>query len=144
MGWGGCFARAANAESHERDHSPATIKAKSAIGCGRGSNHDRRRKRRYRKNHRKQKENGETPSEKRDRQKGKVGKKAAVKTTGRRPYPRTSLEQAVRIPLAIRNGGNPWPPAEVAAAVGMSGPRDRQSDLDEHKNSTRIAARSYS
>jgi hypothetical protein len=141
MGWGGCFARAANAESHERDHSPATIKAKSAIGCGRGSNHDRRRKRRYRKNHRKQKENGETPSEKRNRQKGKVGKKAAVKTTRRRPYPRTSLEQAVRIPLAIKETVGIRGRLQRSRRL-MSGPRDRQSDLDEHKNSTRIAARS--
>jgi hypothetical protein len=55
--------------------------------------------------------------------KTKTGKKTgATKATARRPYPRASLEQAVRIPLAIKNnnGGNPWPPQEVAAAVGMS------------------------
>jgi hypothetical protein len=55
--------------------------------------------------------------------KAKPGKKAAAtKTTARRPYPRASLEQAVRIPLAIKNnnGGNPWPPQEIAVAVGMS------------------------
>jgi hypothetical protein len=57
------------------------------------------------------------------RAKNKKSKKPVVaKTTPRRPYPRASLEQAVRIPLAIKNnnGGNPWPPGEVAAAVGMS------------------------
>lgn len=39
-----------------------------------------------------------------------------------RPYPRVTLEQALRIPLALKdkNGGNPWPPADVAAAVGLS------------------------
>ena len=36
-----------------------------------------------------------------------------------RPYPRTTLEEAIKIPLAIRhkNGGNPWDPASVAVAV---------------------------
>lgn len=39
-----------------------------------------------------------------------------------RPYPRETLEEALKIPLAIRekNGGNPWPPAEVAAALERS------------------------
>src|SRR4028119_458845 len=39
-----------------------------------------------------------------------------------RPYPRVTLEQALRIPLALKekNGGNPWPPSDVAAAVGLS------------------------
>ncbi|MEO8905144.1 MAG: hypothetical protein ABI627_26790 [Polyangiaceae bacterium] len=53
-------------------------------------------------------------------------KKRSKKTTARaarveRPYPRETLEEAVKIPLAIRqkNGGNAWPPAEVANAVGM-------------------------
>lgn len=37
-----------------------------------------------------------------------------------RPYPRATLEEAVKIPLAIRhkNGGNPWDPASIATAVG--------------------------
>jgi len=37
-----------------------------------------------------------------------------------RSYPRVSLEEAIKIPLALKdkNGGNPWPPAEVAAAIG--------------------------
>jgi hypothetical protein len=36
-----------------------------------------------------------------------------------RPYPRTTLEEAIKIPLAIRhkNGGNPWDPGSVAVAV---------------------------
>lgn len=40
----------------------------------------------------------------------------------RRPYPRVSLEDALRIPFALKdkNGGNPWPPADVAAAVNLS------------------------
>jgi hypothetical protein len=55
--------------------------------------------------------------------KTKTGKTTGgTKATARRPYPRASLEQAVRIPLAIKNnnGGNPWPPQEIAAAVGLS------------------------
>src|SRR5262249_49111717 len=57
--------------------------------------------------------------------KAKGAKKAAVwkvKQIARRPYPRVTLEQAIKIPQAIKdnNGGNPWPPADVAAAVGLS------------------------
>lgn len=39
------------------------------------------------------------------------------------PYPRKTLEDALRIPTAIRthNGGNPWVPSEVAKALGVSG-----------------------
>jgi hypothetical protein len=39
-------------------------------------------------------------------------------------FPRRTLEQALRVPSAIRdhNGGNPWPPSEVAAAIGV-GPK---------------------
>ena len=39
-----------------------------------------------------------------------------------RPYPRVPLEEALKIPLTIKdkNGGNPWPPAEVANAIGLS------------------------
>jgi hypothetical protein len=38
-----------------------------------------------------------------------------------RPYPRRTLEDALRIPTAIKdkNGGQPWAPDQVAAAVGM-------------------------
>jgi len=39
-----------------------------------------------------------------------------------RPYPRVSLEEALRIVLAIKekNGGNPWPPEDVAKALETS------------------------
>src|SRR5437870_1652238 len=44
------------------------------------------------------------------------------KAVQRRPYPRVSLEDALRIPFALKdkNGGNAWPPADVAAAVNLS------------------------
>jgi nucleoside 2-deoxyribosyltransferase len=37
-----------------------------------------------------------------------------------RPFPRVVLQEAIKVPLAIRhkNGGNPWPPDQVAEAVG--------------------------
>jgi hypothetical protein len=36
-------------------------------------------------------------------------------------FPRRTLEQALRVPTALRemNGGNPWPPSQVAAALGV-------------------------
>lgn len=50
------------------------------------------------------------------------GAKEAKKTAAKRPYPRVTLEEALRIPFALKdkNGGNPWPPADVAAAVKLS------------------------
>ena len=38
-----------------------------------------------------------------------------------RPFPARSLEESLQIPTAIKekNGGNPWPPTEVAKALGM-------------------------
>jgi hypothetical protein len=41
---------------------------------------------------------------------------------GQRPFPRETLEDALRVPYALKekNGGNPWPPADVASAVGLS------------------------
>ncbi len=47
---------------------------------------------------------------------------AEQKTNARRPYPRAKLEEALRIPTILKdkNGGNPWPPSDVAAAVGLS------------------------
>lgn len=40
-----------------------------------------------------------------------------------RNYPRRTLEQALRIPTAIKekNGGNPWSPAQIAKAIGLGG-----------------------
>jgi hypothetical protein len=39
-----------------------------------------------------------------------------------RPYPRVALEKAVAVAKAIKekNGGNPWPAEQVAAALGVS------------------------
>lgn len=39
------------------------------------------------------------------------------------PYPRKTLEEALRVPTAIRkdNGGNSWAPSEVAKALGVGG-----------------------
>ncbi|HEX8511320.1 MAG TPA: hypothetical protein VF635_17715 [Propionibacteriaceae bacterium] len=38
-----------------------------------------------------------------------------------RPYPRKTLEDALKVPVAIKTGnnGNPWPPDQVAKALGM-------------------------
>ncbi|HET7589933.1 MAG TPA: hypothetical protein VFK14_07080 [Solirubrobacterales bacterium] len=38
-----------------------------------------------------------------------------------RPYPRRTLEQALRVPRAIRdhNGGKPWPATEIAKALSL-------------------------
>lgn len=38
-----------------------------------------------------------------------------------RPYPRRTLEQALRVPRALKdfNGGEPWPPEQVAKALGV-------------------------
>jgi hypothetical protein len=38
-----------------------------------------------------------------------------------RPYPRRTLEQALRVPLTIKenNGGNAWASGEVATSIGM-------------------------
>src|SRR5437870_12338196 len=46
----------------------------------------------------------------------KPGKKARV----RWPFPRTTLEEALKIPYAIKNhnGGNPWEPEEIRKAIG--------------------------
>lgn len=57
-------------------------------------------------------------------QQSPAGAAAPKKPRVQRDFPRYSLEEAVRIPQAIKekNNGNPWPPAEVANAVG-SGPR---------------------
>jgi nucleoside 2-deoxyribosyltransferase len=53
---------------------------------------------------------------------GKSKRPPAKSGGARRPYPRVTLEEALRVPLALKdkNGGNPWPPADVAAAVGLS------------------------
>jgi len=60
-----------------------------------------------------------TAAKRKTKRRGAVTKSAPP---ARRPYPRVTLEQALRIPFALKekNGGNPWPPAEVAAAVALS------------------------
>lgn len=56
--------------------------------------------------------------------KAKAAKKASRNTTKkprvRWPFPRATLEQALSIPLSIKekNGGNPWEPEEVRKAIG--------------------------
>lgn len=55
----------------------------------------------------------------------KAAKKAAKKRAPRkspRPFPSVSLEEALKIPQLIKanNGGKPWPPAEVAKALGST------------------------
>jgi hypothetical protein len=56
----------------------------------------------------------------------KKPKKAAPK----RSYPRATLETCVRVAQIIKekNGGNPWPPSEVAKALGLS-PKSSNLDL---------------
>jgi hypothetical protein len=54
------------------------------------------------------------------------GAKAAVKVPkpkGKWPFPRATLEQALKVPYALKehNGGNPWETDEVRKAVGTGG-----------------------
>lgn len=43
--------------------------------------------------------------------------------SSRRPFPRRTLDQALRIPRALRekNGGKPWPSSEIAKALDIGG-----------------------
>jgi hypothetical protein len=52
----------------------------------------------------------------------KGGKKKRAAESGTRPYPSRTLADALKIPYAIKekNGGNAWPPEDVARAVGIS------------------------
>src|SRR5436305_779483 len=59
---------------------------------------------------------------------GKAAKKAGgAGGFGPRPFPAETLEEAIRIPKLIRelNGGNPWPPSEVATALGLTARSNR-------------------
>lgn len=49
--------------------------------------------------------------------------------TVKRSYPRAPLETCIRLALTLKekNGGNPWPPTEVAKALGLS---EKSSNLD--------------
>jgi hypothetical protein len=46
---------------------------------------------------------------------------------GPRPFPAETLQESKRIPQLIRelNGGNPWPPAQVASALGIASKSNR-------------------
>jgi hypothetical protein len=48
---------------------------------------------------------------------GEADKKSRVKW----PFPRTTLEQALQVPYALKthNGGNPWEPEELRRAIGV-------------------------
>jgi hypothetical protein len=60
--------------------------------------------------------------------KGKQTRKPSAKnkkpSKQQRPYPHVSFEKALQVAAKIKqfNGGNPWPPAEVAKAINM-GPK---------------------
>ncbi|MEW8375395.1 MAG: hypothetical protein AB2593_05620 [Candidatus Thiodiazotropha sp.] len=49
-------------------------------------------------------------------------KKTSAKRTVARPYPRRSLEEALKVPMVLKdfNGGNPWSPEEVAKGLGLT------------------------
>jgi hypothetical protein len=70
------------------------------------------------------------PSKKPKRKKkSKRTKKATRKATARleRPYPRATLEDALKVAYALKdkNGGNPWSPDDLAAALGMAKSNNR-------------------
>jgi hypothetical protein len=55
--------------------------------------------------------------------KARKTKRATAKPSlPKRPYPRVTLEEALKIPLALKekNGGNAWPPNDVANATNLS------------------------
>jgi hypothetical protein len=54
--------------------------------------------------------------------KGRQAEAPLKKEKIERPYPRTSLEEALKVPVALKekNGGNPWTPDQVAKATGLS------------------------
>ena len=63
------------------------------------------------------------PKKKKSRpQKSETKKKQSKKAAEFRPYPRVPLEKAVDAAKAIKekNGGHPWPAAEIAAVLGVS------------------------
>lgn len=54
-------------------------------------------------------------------------KAPAAPPVNRRPYPRATLEAALQVPNALKekNGGNAWPPDDVAAALNISRKNER-------------------
>jgi hypothetical protein len=72
-------------------------------------------------------EDNAAPAKKRRRKrrrKGTSGQRtgAGASRFAPRPFPKDTLERALKIPAAIKekNGGNPWPPEDVAGAVSLS------------------------
>lgn len=67
--------------------------------------------------------------------KGKAAPRSGAASAGKKrggagkPYPVYTLEKSLAVPLAIKekNAGNPWPPTEVAAALGIS---QKSSSID--------------
>jgi hypothetical protein len=49
-----------------------------------------------------------------------MAKKGSKRTRVRWTFPRTTLEEALKIAYALKehNGGNPWEPEEVRKAIG--------------------------
>ncbi|MBN8814024.1 MAG: hypothetical protein J0J06_01095 [Sphingomonas sp.] len=65
-----------------------------------------------------------------DAQSDAAAPSAAGKTKSiKRSYPRAPLETCMKVALILKekNGGNPWPPTEVAKALGLS---EKSSNLD--------------
>jgi hypothetical protein len=60
-------------------------------------------------------------TKRRDSQKGNKAKAPKGGARSPRPFPADTLENAIKIAKAIKefNGGNPWPPSEVANALGL-------------------------
>ena len=52
-------------------------------------------------------------------------KKGRGRPRNPKPYPEVPLEKAIQIPQQIKekNGGHPWTPADVAAALGLRRPQ---------------------
>lgn len=63
-----------------------------------------------------------TSSSKSKSAKKRAPKKTVKQAVPKRPYPRASLENALKIPLALKekNGGNAWPATDVANALGRA------------------------
>jgi hypothetical protein len=65
--------------------------------------------------------NGVAPKTKLNRKKGKLKKSKEISRKSTRPYPAASLSSALEVAQKIKiNGGNPWPPSEIANALGLS------------------------
>jgi hypothetical protein len=54
--------------------------------------------------------------------KGETSAKAKARTKKKKPFPSVPFERALQVPIQIKekNGGNPWTPADIAAAIGSS------------------------